>query len=90
MPAAAVAPGAAIQVLARYVSPETCNLFKGAPTRRNSSQAQHPAASYWQAGRTGEAITILGRVAADRARILGPGHPHAQAAAEALREWKSR
>ena len=33
------------------------------------------AASYWQAGRTGEAITIEEKVAADRARILGPGAP---------------
>jgi hypothetical protein len=67
-----------------------CNLFKGAPTRRNSSQARHPDASYWQAGRTGEAITILEKVAADRARVLRPEHPHTQAAAKALRERKSR
>ena len=30
---------------------------------------------YWQAGRTGEAITIEEKVAADRARIQGPEHP---------------
>ena len=30
------------------------------------------------------------KVAADRARILGPEHPDTQAAAEALREWKSQ
>ena len=48
------------------------------------------AVSYWQAGRTGEAITIQEKVAADRARILGPEHPDTQAAAEALREWKSQ
>jgi hypothetical protein len=48
------------------------------------------AASYRQAGRTGEAITILEKVAADRVRILGPEHPDTQAAAEGLREWKSQ
>ena len=48
------------------------------------------AASYWQAGRTGEAITIQEKVTADQARILGPEHPDTQAAAEALREWKSQ
>ena len=36
-----------------------------------------------------EAITILEKVAAGPARILGP-EPHTQAAAKALREWKSR
>jgi hypothetical protein len=48
------------------------------------------AASYRQAGRTGEAIAILEKVAAEMARILGPEHPDTQAAAEALREWKSQ
>ncbi|WP_327075564.1 tetratricopeptide repeat protein (plasmid) [Kitasatospora purpeofusca] len=33
------------------------------------------ASSYWQAGRTGEAIVLEERVAADRERILGPDHP---------------
>jgi tetratricopeptide (TPR) repeat protein len=33
------------------------------------------AASYRQAGRTTDAITILEKVAADRVRILGPEHP---------------
>lgn len=33
------------------------------------------AESYWAAGRTGEAIAIFERVAADRERLLGPGHP---------------
>jgi tetratricopeptide (TPR) repeat protein len=33
------------------------------------------ASSYWQAGRTAEAITIEERVLADRVRILGEEHP---------------
>ncbi|MFJ3673674.1 tetratricopeptide repeat protein [Streptomyces sp. NPDC090106] len=33
------------------------------------------AASYWQAGRTGEAIEILERVLADRERLVGGEHP---------------
>jgi hypothetical protein len=33
------------------------------------------AMSYWQAGRTTDAIAILERVAADSERILGPSHP---------------
>ena len=33
------------------------------------------AASYWAAGRTGEAVAILERVAADMERLLGPDHP---------------
>ncbi len=33
------------------------------------------AASYQQAGRTSEAIAILGRVVADRERLLGDDHP---------------
>ncbi|WP_327064056.1 tetratricopeptide repeat protein [Kitasatospora purpeofusca] len=33
------------------------------------------AASYWQTGRTAEAIALLERVAADRERILGHDHP---------------
>ncbi|MFD9061847.1 tetratricopeptide repeat protein, partial [Kitasatospora purpeofusca] len=33
------------------------------------------ASSYWQAGRTAEAIRIEERVAADRERLLGPDHP---------------
>jgi Tetratricopeptide repeat len=48
------------------------------------------ASSYRQAGRTAEAITILEKVTAAAARILGPEHPDTQAAAEALREWKSQ
>jgi tetratricopeptide (TPR) repeat protein len=35
--------------------------------------------SYWQAGRIGEAITILEQVTADR-ELLGPEHPHTLAA----------
>nr|BEK64163.1 FxSxx-COOH system tetratricopeptide repeat protein [Kitasatospora purpeofusca] len=34
------------------------------------------AASYWQAGRTGEAIVIEGRVLADCERLLGDDHPY--------------
>jgi tetratricopeptide (TPR) repeat protein len=34
------------------------------------------ASSYWQAGRTGEAISIDERVTAERERLLGEEHPH--------------
>ncbi|MGC4932056.1 tetratricopeptide repeat protein, partial [Streptomyces sp. DT117] len=33
------------------------------------------AVSYWQAGRTGEAIVLLERVVANRERLLGEDHP---------------
>jgi Tetratricopeptide repeat len=33
------------------------------------------AASYWQAGRTADAIAIQERAGADAARILAPEHP---------------
>ncbi len=42
------------------------------------------AASYWQAGRTGEAISILEKVAAAAARIGGPEHPDTLAAQAGL------
>ncbi|MFD3679877.1 tetratricopeptide repeat protein [Streptomyces sp. NPDC058613] len=34
------------------------------------------ATSYWQAGRTAEAIVLLKQVVADRERLLGPDHPN--------------
>ena len=40
------------------------------------------ASSYWQAGRTTEAITLLERVLADRERLLGEEHPDTTAAAD--------
>ncbi|MFB8240131.1 tetratricopeptide repeat protein [Kitasatospora purpeofusca] len=46
------------------------------------------AASYWQVGRTREAIVIEERVLADSERILGPHHPHTRNAAEVLRIWR--
>ncbi|WP_375502712.1 tetratricopeptide repeat protein, partial [uncultured Jatrophihabitans sp.] len=33
------------------------------------------ASSYWSAGRTGDAITLLEAVLADSKRLLGPEHP---------------
>ncbi|MFD9872698.1 tetratricopeptide repeat protein, partial [[Kitasatospora] papulosa] len=33
------------------------------------------AASYWQAGRTSEAVTLLEAVLSDLERVLGSGHP---------------
>jgi hypothetical protein len=33
------------------------------------------AASYWQAGRTDEAVALLEQVVADRVRLLGEEHP---------------
>jgi tetratricopeptide (TPR) repeat protein len=38
------------------------------------------ASSYWQAGRTADAITILEEVAAESVRLLGPEHPDTLAA----------
>jgi hypothetical protein len=61
----------------------------GTDSRVLTAQA-NLADAYWQAGRTGEAIIIEEKVAADRLRILGPEHPDTQAAAGALREWESQ
>ncbi len=42
------------------------------------------AASYWQAGRTGEASALLERVLADRERVLGADHPDSLTARDSL------
>ena len=47
------------------------------------------AASYWQAGRTSDAIPMQEGVVADSERILGVEHPDTISAAETLRQWKS-
>lgn len=49
----------------------------------------HLAASYRQAGRTSEAITIEKQVVADRERLLGD-HPDTVTAAATLEGWKNR
>jgi hypothetical protein len=43
------------------------------------------AGSYWQAGRTVDAIRIQEQVVADRERILDAEHPDTVTAAQALR-----
>jgi Tetratricopeptide repeat len=48
------------------------------------------AASYRQAGRTAEAVTILEKVVTDYEQIIGPRHPDTLAAANALRGWKDQ
>jgi hypothetical protein len=45
------------------------------------------ASSYYQAGRTDEAITIQKHVAVDTERVLGPGHPNTLLAADRVRNW---
>ena len=47
------------------------------PEHPDTLTAQHNLAdSYHSVGRTGEAIAIFERVAADRERLIGPDHPH--------------
>ena len=48
------------------------------------------AASYWQAGRTGEAIALLERVLADSERLLGEEHPDTLTARVVLRKLAGR
>ncbi|WP_076784760.1 tetratricopeptide repeat protein [Parafrankia discariae] len=51
--------------------------------------ARHNLAhSYWQAGRTTDAINIEKGVAADFARLFGQQHPNTVAAAGAVRAWR--
>jgi hypothetical protein len=46
------------------------------------------AASYRQAGRTGDAITLLEKVLANSVRVRGSEHPDTAAIANALRAWR--
>jgi Tetratricopeptide repeat len=46
------------------------------------------AISYFQAGRTGEAIAIMETVAAESVRLRGPEHPFTRRFIEALEEWR--
>jgi hypothetical protein len=45
------------------------------------------AVSYWQAGRTGDAITLQERVLSDSERLLGDEHPDTLTAHTVLRTW---
>ena len=44
-------------------------------TPRHAHRPRNLATSYWQAGRTTDAITLQETVLTDRERILGPEHP---------------
>jgi hypothetical protein len=46
------------------------------------------ASSYWQAGRTAEAIAIEEKVLADRVEVLGDRHPHTLSAGSVLDTWR--
>lgn len=75
-------PLPALDLATRAVSLSTSLLSPDHPdtlTARNGL-----ARSYWSAGRTGEAIAIQERLAADFERILGPDHPDTLAAQAGL------
>jgi hypothetical protein len=59
-----------------YLAPEAIPRSFFAVLEENSAaRRKRVASSYWWTGRTGEAIALDERVAADTERLLGPEHP---------------